>query len=279
MVRQFKIVALCGFISLVGQVCAHEPAVFVRYKKQLTAELAQIEDEICSTFSMTHIGWWMYKKSWKWGIEYDCDRATAMAQLAGKNLSPRFATLFKNMCKRLKLSGKLYHAKNYVDPQETDPSQKDPNLYYGVSDGHFAYIDEETIVNHGLSDAEVEATILHELTHIVMEYALTWFTIKQLIDKQTDESIKTHGQQIMRKLCHIHEKIADIFGGLAGGMSVVRGFISEYSRGNVAASDTHPATATRLAYMQTLLCDMSNDPYYSTGNGYGAALKEKLPGC
>lgn len=273
-----SLVLMFGLVGLSVCVCAApQPAVFCKYKQQLSAELAALEDEICSTFSITHVGWSLYKKSWKWSIHYSLDRSVAADQLAGKTLSPRFAAIVKNLFKRLGVSGKVYNAKDYVDPNASDAATKDRNLYYGTSDGSSAYIDEETMTRYQLSDHEIEATILHELVHNVMEYNLTAFALQKLIEKNTGHAIiKIQGQVVLRKLRHLHEKIADIFGGLAGGMGAVQGFISEYSRGYSPASEDHPASSMRVAYMRAVLQDMQADPYYSAGNGYGQALGQKL---
>jgi Zn-dependent protease with chaperone function len=230
--------------------------------------------------SITPLGWDLYKKSWKWGVQYRFDRYICGLQLAGKKLSTRFKGIVGALFKRLKISGTVYNAKDYIDPDETNPAKRDPNLYYGTSDGSYAYIDEETMTKHNLSDAEIEATILHELAHVVMEYSLTAFALQKLIENnQKNEKIKTHGPRVLKKLRHLHEKIADIFAGLAGGISVAQALISEYSRGSSGENETHPASAARVAYMRALCCEMQADPYYNTGNGYGKALKERLPYC
>lgn len=256
---------------------ASQPAVFVKYKQALTTELACLQDDICSSLSMTPLGWKLYKQSWKWGITYPSDRYIAGEQLAGKKLSPRFKTIVDNLFKRLKISGTIYNAKDYIDPNETDPAKKDPNLYYGTSDGNYGYIDEETMTRHNLSTSEIEATVLHELAHIVMEYSLASFALQKLLEKNAaNPQIQDHGQRLIVRMNHLHEKIADIFGGLAGGISVVQGFISTYNKGCSSASATHPASVTRVAYMKELLHAMQADPYYSSGNGYGKALAEKL---
>jgi hypothetical protein len=269
-------IAVCVLVPY--STCATvQPAVFVHYKQQLSAELAAINEKICSTFSMTHLGWILYKKTWKWSPQYAADRMTAAEQLAGKPLSPRYAAIVQNLFTRLHIKGSVYNAKDYIDPCQTDPAKKDPNLYYGTSDGNSVYIDEETMTRYGLSDAEVEATILHELVHNAMEYNSMIFAVQCLLEKyKKDAQRQALGKKILKELCHLHEKIADIFGGLAGGLCVVQGFISEYGRGFSDQTDTHPASAERVAYMRELYVAMQVDPYYGTHSGYGNALYELL---
>ncbi len=273
-----SMVTVMATVSVPLQVDA-APAVFLKYKQELSAELAGLQDEICTTFSMSSFGWKAYKQSWNWGVQYKYDRCIAGLQLAGKGLSARFKAIANNLFKRLNISGTVYNAKDYIDPNETDPAKKDPNLYYGTSDGNCAYIDEETMTRCNLSNSAIEATILHELVHIVMEYSLASFTLQKLIEKTTDPAIKAKGQQILRKLRHLHEKIADIFAGLAGGIGVAQALVGVYSRGSSPATETHPALSSRAAYMQAVCAAMQADPYYSTGVGYGNALSERLPYC
>lgn len=257
------VVALSSFSTFT----ADPPATFLKYKQELASGLSNIEDEICSTFGMSKLRWKLYKKSWEWGIQYGMNKIRIWYQFWGKSLSPRFRAITSRLFKRLNVRFKVLNAKAYVNSNETE------NLYYGASGGNRVYIDEETMERDNLPDAQIEATILHEISHIIMKYDFTRFCLKKLIGSRAGEVDEVKAKQLYKRFQHLYEELADTFAVLAGGLSTVDALISVYQSLGLDESDTHPSFVARVTYLQRLKSDMQADSYYCRGNSYGRALR------
>ena len=223
---------------------------------------------------MPKIRWRLYKQSWRWSIRYRMNQLRGRYQSWGRALSPRFKAIASRLFKRLGVRFKVFHAKEYIDPNETDPAKKDPNLYYGESGASRIYIDEETMEQDNLSDAAIEGTVLHEASHIVAQYDLAFFSLEKLIESCKVDAAKS--QQLLKRFAHLHEEIADTLAGLAGGLLTVNALTSVYQSSFAGDSDTHPSSSTRVSYLQRLHGAMQSDPHYSGGGCYGKALKVSL---
>jgi len=261
------------------------PAVFVNTKNDLRSRLQVLEGRICSTFGLTQSQWNSCRNSW---FDKKCDDmfwsnlrpdrlAGAAVRKAGnfvRRLDPfakaiivgNFSKQFKN-----KITGVFRKVRGAPCVEITHLE----NGKVARNEDSKVLLNEQKLAS--VSDQELAGIIFHEIAHLAVETDFICVWIEDFAKKYKDSVDAGAVSSLLRAFNHLHEEIADKLSALSGGLEVARAFAARFARSGAAASESHPSSATRVAYLNSLISQMEADPHYKNGGTYGAALKVRIP--
>ncbi len=253
---------------------AAPPTTFLKFKREFSSRILNLENEICSFFGLTSPQWRINRTDCKIHRFIKKNLVDPIERLWKKStdraLSPRFRAIVAELSDKFKR--KVPHVVNAKNDNGGD-------LHFGESDSVTIFIDEESINSHNLSDNQVKSTILHEWMHVNMFHGVESKFLNNFIKENQKNMDTAKLKSFETRFAILQEEIADIFAGLVGGLDIVNAFIEKHekliSEDHIEVSrggQCHPKSPDRVKYMKRLRDEMLQDPDYEDGQCYPAAL-------
>jgi len=235
-----------------------KPAVMTKYEEQLAKEWASLEQQMLQKLSLSQDEWVRFTKKNRYRyLSYE----KATKKRRKKSSSPISSTLhllISNLFKNI-----------HIDPKQVELIRYETNKHLQATDSAI-YFSEHKLEQYNYSNAEIEASILHELQHILHKDDSFIYLLEKFMEFHgSEQGINRHEFNSLRKnIRHFHEKRADILAGLHA-ITYAQALLHFYTRiyqllesdGYVDQdTDTHPSLAKRIAYLKKVCTDMAADP-------------------
>jgi len=248
-----------------------KPAVVARYETQLANEWQILENEMLDTLGVSKAEWMDFMQNYRYKYDAFEDNLKREERRNGQPLSNNFKNLALQLFQKINMNpGKVDLIRNESSGRRLHASRS------------AIYVSENKLAND--TPNEIEASLLHELGHIVnsddefiyfLEKFYEWYGKKSngflgsVIKNFYEKPAGTKGitakvfKAVRKKIRHFQEKREDTWAALYS-IVYARALLSIYKRMRSKYKDrdseTHPSFSKRIRNLQYICSDMENDP-------------------